>query len=505
MEKNARQQKETWKVFGSDEVLEDKNLIEYYQLHQFDEKLSNRLLGEFTGEGEYVLPDEIKKTLVKVKKNIIHSGENSYLAETVIGTRGIRFLVKYWAVEDKGVANLYFIEHLDDEELQTFVAQYIGEKDESFLVRMKGAFNLQNDVEKFEDEYLEDLETQYSILERKKAERDFVVELQSEFYLYEILAVLKEQGGEAGKQIANQIEIEIEEKKRLTNKEGLYTNARLKMNKMIIAAGGFKQLGQKVPQLPKLVQNYTKPVKDYDDISRKLDAMKPPSDEAATNQGGSAKKSSGAAKKKGGSAKKSGGGSSGGGKKGGKKADKKDDKDKKKQDVLLGGNAVKNALKRAAAMQELAQKQQGVLKTDKMTALATGAGNEKVQTSVSAKEESRIVKTANQKKVANANGNKRQNTVDTTKNVPQKSTKKVLDLANPDLLLELGRRKITKVALEDVEAKDKMVNTGEKKINAESLEAQKEHEEINIISSEVSFKENIILTRKSVEVEMTLN
>lgn len=344
MEKNARPQKETWKVFGSDEVLEDKNLIEYYQLHQFDEKLNNRLLGEFTGEGAYVLPDEIKKTLVKVKKLIIHSSENSYLAETVIKTRGIRFLIKYWAVDDKGVANLYFIEHLDGEEMQTFVAQYIGEKDESFLVRMKGAFNLQNDVDEFEDQYLEDLETQYSILERQKAERDFVVELQSEFYLYEILAVLKEQGGEAGKKIANQIEIEIEEKKQLTNKEGLYTNARLKMDKMILAAGGFKQLGQKIPQLPKLVQNYTKPVKDYDDISKRLDAMKPPSDEVAPKQGGAAKKSGGSANKKGGSTKKGGGGSSNKAKKSGKKEDKKASKDKK-QDVLLGGSVVKDILK----------------------------------------------------------------------------------------------------------------------------------------------------------------
>lgn len=341
MEKNVRPQNETWKVFGSDEVLEDKNLIEYYKLHQYDEKLSFKLLGDFTCEGKYVLPDEIKKILVGVKKLITYSGNDSYAAETIVKTQSIRFLIKYWFAGDKGVANLYFVENLDGEDLRTFVAQFVSVNDESFILRMKAAFNLHNELDELVDQYLEELEAQYAILQAKKAERDFVVELQSEFYLYEILEILKTEGGEKGKQIAEQIEIEIDSKKQLTNKEGMHTALRLKMDKMIIAAGGFNALKQKIPALPKIVQNYTKPVKDYDEISKKLDAMKPPTDEVTPNKSGGGKsnaKKSGAKKsgaKKGGK----GGGKSGGkGKKngGGKSAKKSDPKD-----IMLGSDAIK--------------------------------------------------------------------------------------------------------------------------------------------------------------------
>lgn len=341
MGKDGIQHKETWKVFGSNEILQDKNLIEYYKLHQFDVKLKNELLGNFTSEGKYLLPDEIKKMLVGVKKLITYSGEDSYFAESEIKTSSLRFAVKYWSVKDLGIANLYFIENIDGEDIQTFVAQYASEKNESFLVKVKSVFNLVSEASELEDKYLKEIEEQYNFLKVKKTERDFVVELQSEYYLYEIFQILKKEGGEKSRKIAEQIELEIDEKKQLTNKEGLYTAARLKMDKLIIAAGGFNALMQEIPALPKIVQNYIKPVRDYDDISKKLDAMELPSDEAPSNKSGDKKsnakkggaKNGGSKKKSGGSAKKSGSNKSGG------KADKGEEAAK---DLLLGSDIVRN-------------------------------------------------------------------------------------------------------------------------------------------------------------------
>lgn len=298
MEKNTRPQKETWKVFGSDEILEDKDLIDYYKLHLYDEKLINKLLGEFTAKGEYVLPDDVKTPLVKVKKLITFSGENSYAAETPVKNQTMRFLVKYWYVEKMGIASLYFIENIDGEDLKTFVAQFIGENNSDFLTRVKAAFNLNSDIDEFADDYFDQLQQKYDFLAAKKAERDFVVEIQSEYYLREMLELLKEKGGEKGKAIAEQIEQEIEEKMPLINKEGMYTSLRLKMDKLIIASGGFNELKKVIITLPKAVQNYTKPVKDYDEISQKLDAMKVP-DAPKAKAASKAKKAAGkkAAKK----------------------------------------------------------------------------------------------------------------------------------------------------------------------------------------------------------------
>lgn len=298
MEKNTRPQKETWKVFGSDEILEDKDLIDYYKLHLYDEKLINKLLGEFTAKGEYVLPDDVKTPLVKVKKLITFSGENSYAAETPVKNQTMRFLVKYWYVEKMGIASLYFIENIDGEDLKTFVAQFIGKNNSDFLTRVKAAFNLNSDIDEFADDYFDQLQQKYDFLAAKKAERDFVVEIQSEYYLREMLELLKEKGGEKGKAIAEQIEQEIEAKMPLINKEGMYTSLRLKMDKLIIASGGFNELKKVITTLPKAVQNYTKPVKDYDEISQKLDAMKVP-DAPKAKAASKAKKAAGkkAAKK----------------------------------------------------------------------------------------------------------------------------------------------------------------------------------------------------------------
>lgn len=382
MGKNNLQQKETWKVFGSDEVLQDKNLIEYYKLNLYDEKLRNKLLGDFTSEGKYVLPDKIKETLVNVKKLIVHAGYNTYVAETETKSQTVRFFIKYWEAEKLNIANLYIIENIDGEDLNTFVAQFAAEKDESFLVRVKKVFNLYNDIDEFADKYLEELESQYDLYKMKSSERDFVVELQSEFYLYELLQILKEQGGEKGKKITEQMELEIDAKKQLTNKEGMYTSARLKMDKLIIAAGGFNALMQEIPTLPKIVQNYVKPVKDYDDISKKLDEMKPPTDKSASNKSGDKKSNT-----------KKGGAKKGGAKKGGKKDPKKSGGGKKNdggksakkdkpKDLMLGSDTVKNwwANRQAARLQP--EKQPETEKNDNIiiTKITKKTSRQKVQT-----------------------------------------------------------------------------------------------------------------------------
>ena len=54
-----RPDKPKWKTAVGDEVLENIDLIEYYKLHQLDEKYDNKLLGSFSSEGKYVLPDEM--------------------------------------------------------------------------------------------------------------------------------------------------------------------------------------------------------------------------------------------------------------------------------------------------------------------------------------------------------------------------------------------------------------------------------------------------------------
>ena len=273
-EAQKRPQKPMWTVEGG-EVLENGDLIEYYKLHRLDEKYENKLLGEYNAEGKYVLPEEIKMPLVKVKKRLTEKQEDVIVCQSELKHKTIEFKIKFWKVEKEGVASLYMIEHAGESEIVSFVAQYIGQAEEGFVEKVKKAFSVFNDIEDFSDEFAETIDKLIEEMSRKYDERCFVVELQSEYFVMEMLELLKD-GGLMCQRIYEKFSALYEQQKGLINKGQMFTRLRHELDKMIIAEGGFNELVKENPKFIKTTLVFTKPVKEYDRISERLDALSQP-------------------------------------------------------------------------------------------------------------------------------------------------------------------------------------------------------------------------------------
>lgn len=288
----TRPQKVFLKVFGSEEVLENPSLIDYYRLHQVDEIYFNKLLGDFSPEGKYDIPEETKKLLIKVKKLITEVPLNAYLATSELKYVKLNFSVKYWKGENnQGVANLYLVEKLNDAELVCFIAQYVSEYGEDFKERVKKAFNLFNEVEEFEDEYSQKIDEIFEQQKQKQAEREYIVEIQAEFYIKEMLKLL-ENSGDQGKAVLAEFKPHMENTLAQTNKSGVFALLRLNLDRLIIKHGGFNKFAEENPDFIKVSLIFSKPVKRFDTVSKKLDdAQAPKPYQAAKPASGGAKKS----------------------------------------------------------------------------------------------------------------------------------------------------------------------------------------------------------------------
>lgn len=276
----------------SGEVLENSDLIEYYKLHRLDEKYQNKLLGEYNAEGKYVLPEELKMPLVKLKKRLTEKQDDVIVCQSELKNKTIEFKIKFWEAGSEGVASLYMIEHADEKEIVSFVAQYIGQAEEGFVEKVKKAFSVFNDVEDFSDEFADKIDELIEGLSRKHDERCFVVELQSEYFVMEMLELLKE-GGEKSKRIYEKLAALYEQQKGMINKGQMFTRLRHELDKMIIAEGGFNEIVKENPKFVKATMVFTKPVKEYDRISEKLEALSQPKE---VKKAAAAKKKAAAAK-----------------------------------------------------------------------------------------------------------------------------------------------------------------------------------------------------------------
>ena len=233
--------KPTWIVYGTGEKLEDPDFIDYYRLHKLDEILEYKLLGNFTEDGKYALLPEIKPTLVGVKKLLTATDFGELVAESELGCITLHFKVKFWHEDNKGYANLYLIESVEDDQIISFVAQYYADYNEVFTQKLKTAFNILDDIDDYADENSEKIKEFIEQQDLKRIEREFVVELQSEYYILEMMEVL-EKGGEKCKRILEKLKEEHEKSKALPNQSTTYTKLRRKLDIMILKEGGFKEI-----------------------------------------------------------------------------------------------------------------------------------------------------------------------------------------------------------------------------------------------------------------------
>ncbi|MCM1324943.1 MAG: hypothetical protein NC218_12600 [Acetobacter sp.] len=259
-------EKKGCKVFGYNDVLFDPISIDYY--HHYIKQLirSNRLVGVIDDDGEYDIPEKIKRDLVKMEKEIADPNPFYYTLITVYMKKTFNFHLEVEEQEnDMASATLYLTENIEGHEtvkfVKTFIASVILPYDAEFVPKIRKIFNMVDTVSKVDDTGIPAL----SVLMQRYFDDDLVFEdieeLGSQIYIIRMLKLL-ETAGPVGEKIIKEykkVASKIE-----TKKKGSYSKLRKQLDLLIFENGGFPVLG-------KLKEELLKPLKEYNDTIKKVE------------------------------------------------------------------------------------------------------------------------------------------------------------------------------------------------------------------------------------------
>ncbi len=267
---DTRAVQQSWKSFESDEVFTDKTLIEYYKLRLLEIKQKQKLLGQFTEDGKYVLSASIKKALVSLKKQIRFKGDDTLECLVTLKNIELSFTVQFWKTADKAVANLYFNESFSsDKPLKSFIAQYVASYDDTFFIRVKKVFNLFEDISELSYEQNDEIEKEYENMEQERKERELLLEIQSQYFILAMFESLQS-SGERGQKILHRLKTLYDQEKEKPGNDLLYTKLREAFDKMVMETGGFNSLRDEIKEFDNNIKFYSKQIIGFDEANAKL-------------------------------------------------------------------------------------------------------------------------------------------------------------------------------------------------------------------------------------------
>ena len=192
-------------------------MAEYDDVIKELDVLSCCLIGEYNDQGEYVIEEDLKKSLVECTKLITSYNLEGMDCQAQIGEHTAIMHVKFAFEQERSikVAGLFLVETYKflgkKYTVETFLAQYSDFDDQYFLNKFREAFNLvtkdesegkdiKNSIPKFEE-----------IKAEKKSQYKKMIEGLLDFnkrYVMEVLGLLKTSGG-LGAEIRQQLKIRL--------------------------------------------------------------------------------------------------------------------------------------------------------------------------------------------------------------------------------------------------------------------------------------------------------
>ncbi len=340
------------KVWNKDKILTSKNEIDYYKIQINQVLIKNKLVGFVTDEGNYTFEDEIRRDLVRMKKEVVDSTYDIYTALSVYMGKAFNFsVVVDYKNNDLVEATLYLNETVEGYEpvksLHTFVAKILLPYDDKLKENIYINFNLVDSIQKIDDLLVPNLAVKMQTMIDEQLIFDQVTDLGAQIYVMRTLKMLSK-AGKQGQEIANEFKKQAEKIKTETSTEKqTHINVLLQkaLDKVIDEKGGFEAL-------PIESEEKYRPMKEYVESMQKAEMLKSGVEvkgkktEAKTEKSASstskpvAKK---AAPTKKAATKKSGGGKDKGSKKG--KGTKKDKGDTKKPTTGQYGASVVTTVK----------------------------------------------------------------------------------------------------------------------------------------------------------------
>lgn len=253
-----------------DEENDDKMIDKYLSFERNEMIKGSVLLGAFDKNNKYVLSQEIKENLISAQKFVKETQEDCIYVSLPLEIAVLSLKLAIDQKNDKSTADLFLIEYLDDEEIESYIASYEDENSMFFVSLAKEAFNI------FDEEDSTVKEGVDSILEKIKSnkfssnDRNFIIEMYSELYVLRMLEILKQQG-DWGNEIINEYNKIIQEKKLTAlGTKNLYSKLRKNLNKTLEKHGGIREVLNRDHEALQAVSEFIKPIEEFEKFEKEM-------------------------------------------------------------------------------------------------------------------------------------------------------------------------------------------------------------------------------------------
>jgi hypothetical protein len=248
-----------YSVFGTDLVITDPDLIDYYKTRFKILIVTLNLIGKITNKGEYIVSDEVKGDLVRMPKEIENFGENFYDASNTFAKKEFYFHIDITPLKDnKAKASLYLFEYVGDyfneDKIKTHIADFVDEYNDDFRVNVRKVFNLMDIKVPVSDL----LVTNLAVVMQDNFDMAAVVEdlydLASQIYTMRMLELLAK-SGETGQAIVKEYnDLVAAKQNQLNNAKCKNTFLKSLLDKTIDQNGGLEKLDVNKDEKGKIIK-----------------------------------------------------------------------------------------------------------------------------------------------------------------------------------------------------------------------------------------------------------
>lgn len=277
-QENSQPITKPYKVFDSDIVVNDKEIADYYRTSMKMLVMRFQLVGSFNRNGQYIIKDEIRYDLVKMRKEISDSGEDFYKAVVIYMKKYFYFDVKITMIDDKRAKASLFLSEFVDDALQdgyivSHIADFIDEFDEQFRIKVRQAFNLADVALINEDYYIPNL----AILMQDEYDINKYVgnlyDIASQIYIMRMLKLL-EGAGPLGQEIIKRYkELIIDKEEEYKDDKFKYSRFKYLLDRAINEKGGLEKLSLPKEKIRDIVVEVNKSVRAIDSLQSRAGAV----------------------------------------------------------------------------------------------------------------------------------------------------------------------------------------------------------------------------------------
>lgn len=253
-----------------DEESKDKTIDKYLTFERNEMIKGTVLLGTFDKDNKYILSKEIKEDLITAQKFVRETQEDCIYVSLPLEMITLSLKLVLDQEDEQSTADLFLVEYLDDEEIESYIASYEDDSSNSFVSEAKEAFNIFDEEESIVKEGVDSILSKIKANKFSSNDRDFIIEMYSELYLLRMLEILKQQGN-WGEEIINEYNKIIQEKKLTAlGTKNLYSKLRKNLNKTIEAHGGIKEILSRDNEALRAVSEFIKPIEEFEKFEKEM-------------------------------------------------------------------------------------------------------------------------------------------------------------------------------------------------------------------------------------------